>query len=94
MEGRLVNDDLIRNYRENGVAVIPGAVSPDWVAFIREALEELMEKPTKMGLEYAHQKGSTRFFGDQYMWLTRPKFRNIAFESGIAEIAGALMGSN
>ena len=94
MEGRLVNDDLIRNYRENGVAVIPGAVSPDWVAFIREALEELMEKPTKMGLEYAHQKGSTRFFGDQYMWLTRPKFRKIAFESGIAEIAGALMGSN
>jgi len=94
MAGCQIDQSLIRDYRENGVAVVPGAVSPKWVAFMREALDELMEKPTKMGLEYAYQEGSTRFFGDQYMWLTRPEFRKIAFESGIAEIAGDLMGSN
>jgi len=73
--------------------VVRNALSPDWVAFIENALDELMANPTGMGLEYAHKAGSTRFFGDQYMWLSRTDFRRIAFESPIAGIAGEVMGA-
>ena len=93
MANGLVTPQHIDDYRENGVVVMKGAMSPDWVEFLQVALDELMANPTKMGLEYAHKTGSTRFFGDQYMWLEKPDFKKIVFESPIAQIAGEVMGS-
>jgi ectoine hydroxylase-related dioxygenase (phytanoyl-CoA dioxygenase family) len=93
VENGLVTQEHIDDFRENGVVVVKNALSSEWVETLRGALDDLMENPTKMGLEYAHKEDSTRFFGDQYMWLTKPDFRRIAFESPIGEIAGQVMGS-
>jgi ectoine hydroxylase-related dioxygenase (phytanoyl-CoA dioxygenase family) len=89
---RVVTSAEIETYDRDGVVCLRGLFGAAWIDFLRDAVEAAMSAPGNDAEEYAGN-GNGRFFGDLDLWKRRPAFRDYAFHSPCAEIAGAVMGS-
>jgi ectoine hydroxylase-related dioxygenase (phytanoyl-CoA dioxygenase family) len=81
-------------YERDGVVCLRGVFSPDWIAFLAQAVEEAMALPGPHAEEYAARGGSGRFFGDLELAQRMPKFMRFALESPAAETAARIMGAS
>ena len=96
MDNRLlceITEDHIRTYEEDGVVVIRGAISLDWVEYMREAMERVLDKPGPTGGDI-NDDGRGRFAFETFMWLHEEGFKRLAHESPLGELAGRLMRSS
>ena len=87
-----VSDQTIQAFRDDGVVAMPGLVDAGWVERLRAAMDEVLEAPGPTAIEFAAE-GTPRFFGETFVWLNQPVFREIACESHLPEIAARMMGA-
>ncbi len=79
-------------FHADGAAVLRGVLPLAWVERLRAATERVLAQPSANGLEFA-AGGPGRFYGDYFLWLTDPDVRALVFDSPLADLAQALMGS-
>jgi ectoine hydroxylase-related dioxygenase (phytanoyl-CoA dioxygenase family) len=75
----------------DGAAVARGVIGPDWVEFMRAAIDAEMAGGSPTAAEYGREAG--RFYGDFFLWLRNPSFRAFATHSPLPEIAARMMGA-
>lgn len=86
-----VLDHAIREYDAVGATVLRNVVSPDWIARLGAAVDQIMEKP-RSGSDL-NRPGEGRFFGDLFSWLSQPELEAFVREAGLAQIAAQVMRS-
>jgi len=88
-----VDEQTIQRYAEDGVAVVRGAFSSEWIDVLRQGLEKNMADPGRYRREYTPDGGQGHFFGDYCNWSRIAEYEDFARNSPAADIAGALMRS-
>lgn len=92
MANGTITENTIRAFREDGVVAMPGLVDEAWVERLRAAADAVLADPGPTALEFS--KGAApRFYGETFVWLYQPVFREIARESHLPEIAARMMDS-
>ena len=86
-----VGDGLVRQFEEDGAAVVRDAIGLDWIVRMQSAIDAALANPTPAGGDY--ESGSGRFASDFFTWLRYPEIRDFLFESPLAEIAQCFMRS-
>ena len=89
--GELVTDDVIETYSRDGVALLRGAISPQWVDTLRAGIETNIANPSDRGrLWNKDDEGRTTFYDNQ-AWTQIPEYKDFVLNSDMAEIAGRVM---
>jgi ectoine hydroxylase-related dioxygenase (phytanoyl-CoA dioxygenase family) len=83
--------EAAESLRRDGAAVVRGVVPQDWIERMREAIEAELSGASPTAAEYGRKAG--RFYGDFFLWLRNPAFRDFALASPLPSLAAALMGS-
>ena len=89
-----INKEHRDQYERDGVVHVRSVFSPEWLAFLSDAVEEAIASPGPHAEDYVARGGSGRFFGDIELSLRLPKFMRFVLESPAAEIAGRIMGAS
>ncbi len=92
MTAHEVRDSDIADYRRDGAICLRG-VFTDWVEVIAAGIERNMHAPGPYAAESTRDCESGRFFDDYCNWERIPEFRSIVEDSGAAEVAARVMGS-
>lgn len=83
----------IEAYRRDGVVCVRGAVSAPWVERMLAVIERQLQKPSRWVNDANPGATRDRLFTDRYLWRDNAEIRAFAAESGVAALAGRLMGS-
>ena len=87
---RLIGDEDLRRYRDDGAVCLRGAFV-DWVEPLRDAIEANLAAPGPLGTRYGRTDHRGTFHGDRYMWTFDAAFRRYALEGPGAALAAELM---
>ncbi len=87
--------DLIRQYQNDGVALIRGLFQ-DWVDSLRQGLQKNLDSPQQYAFpcESAAPEAPGRFFDSYCNWLLIPEYFEFVTQSCSASLAGQLMRSS
>jgi len=88
-----VTPERIEAFQRDGVTLLQGAFSPDWIETLRRGLEKNIAAPGPHRREYTGEGKPGHFFGDYCNWRRIAEYEDFARNSPAADIAGALMGS-
>lgn len=88
----LLTQNHIDTYQRDGVVLIKGLFA-DHVDQLRAGVETNMQKPGTYAAENLKDGEDGRFFDDYCNWSRIPEFRNVIFDSPVAEVAADLMRS-
>ena len=83
----------IEAYRRDGAVLIKGLWT-DWVDVIRDGIARNMAEPGPYASENLKPGEAGRFFDDYCNWERIPEFGRVVRDSGVAQVAAALMGSD
>ena len=86
-----ITDAEIDAFWRDGVICLRGLFGPEWVAHMRDAVEEDLANPGPLAREYAKKGG--RFLGDIGAWAVKPGLRRFVEESPAAEVAVRMLKS-
>ena len=81
----------IATFRKDGVTVLRGVLTPDWVARLAQGVAENMEHPGPYGKN--HAEGTAPYFGDYCNFPRISVFRDVAESGPLGAVAAALMGT-
>jgi ectoine hydroxylase-related dioxygenase (phytanoyl-CoA dioxygenase family) len=84
--------DAVGDLNRDGAAVIRGAVPMVWIERMRAAIEAELSGVSPTAAEYGRAAG--RFYGDFFLWLRSPDFRDFACASPLPALAARLMGAS
>ena len=96
MDNRLlceITDEHLRTYREDGVVLVRGAISMDWVERMRDAMDRVLDQPGPLGSDLNPAGTEGRFAFETFVASHDPDFRALAHESPMAEIAARITRS-
>jgi ectoine hydroxylase-related dioxygenase (phytanoyl-CoA dioxygenase family) len=88
-----VTREHVETFQRDGVALLPGLLSPEEVARLQAACDRIIARPTALGADLTPQGKQGRFFGDYFVWRQDADFRWLAFESALPSAAQRLMAS-
>jgi len=89
-----VNDATIDRFLTDGAVVLRGVVDPTWLDLLAEGVEFNRTHPSEWSHWYTSADEAVGFWSDYVTWPEVEQYRRVAFESGLAEVAGALMQSD
>jgi ectoine hydroxylase-related dioxygenase (phytanoyl-CoA dioxygenase family) len=89
-----ISKEQIETFNEDGAVCLRGVISDHWVEVLREATQDVLDRPSTMAIEYEDADAPGRFLGDQFVWTERKGFRDFIFDSPAAGIAAQLMGAH
>lgn len=89
-----IGPDTVAAYQRDGVAVLRGVFSADWIAALCRGLDENMRAPGPYRREYGADGQAGRFFGDYCNWQRIADYEAFVRRSPAAGIARALMGAD
>ncbi len=87
-------DQAIKEYHENGAAVLRGVLSPEWVSRGQAAIDGILEQQISGQGGDINAPGEARFFNGLFAWRYNSEIKALIFESGMAEIAAQVMGAS
>lgn len=85
--------ETIETFRRDGAVLLPGVISGDWVARVREAIERDIAEPGPFCHGYTLENGR-RFHGNMRIWENDPTFHDYCFDSPLPALAADLMGAS
>jgi len=88
-----IDNGIVKQFQEDGVAVLRQVISPDWIETLRRGLDRNIAEPGKYRREYSPEGASGHFFGDYCNWSRIAEYEDFARNSPAADLAAALMGS-
>ena len=86
--------DIVETYQRDGVVVLRGALSHEWLVRIAEGVEYNRTHPSEWSHWYTSNDEAVGFWSDYVTWRNVPQYQQVVEESGLAEQAGALMQSD
>ena len=97
--GRMVRDDIdldrsVQQFRSDGATVIRGVLEPRWIELLAAGVEHNRAHPSELASRYTNPDESVGFWSDYVTWQDVAEYRQVVFESGLADIAKKLMGSS
>lgn len=90
---RAITEAEVATYAADGVVLLKGLFDLALVERLRSLVEADMAKESRMQLELSKAGDRGRFYGNTFVWQQTPGFREVIFESALAEAAGRVMGS-
>ena len=96
MDNRLlceITGEHIRSYDEDGVVVVRGAISMDWVERMRDAMDRVLDQPGPLGSDLNPAGTEGRFAFETFVASHDEDFRALAHDSPLAEIAARMTRS-
>jgi len=90
MTGISISADIIAAYEADGVAVLRGAISDDWISLLREGVDQIMAEPGPLSKNYA-EPGKGKFFTDHHMNQRNETFARFMMDSPALDIAARMM---
>jgi len=87
----LVTDELVAAYSRDGAVRLRQAFGPEWIATLTAGIERNIVEPSDRGRFWDRDADGRTTFYDSQSWLHTPEYRDFAFRSDVAEIAGRLM---
>jgi ectoine hydroxylase-related dioxygenase (phytanoyl-CoA dioxygenase family) len=94
LDTTVVNADAIAQYRAEGCTVVRNLFSADEVETVRRGIDRNLADPGPLFAVASRDEDPGRFVEDFCNWQRIDEYRQIAFESRAADVAGALMGSS
>lgn len=89
----MIDQQLIGDFRRDGVVCVRSAFSPDEVALVARGIERNLAEPSERALVASRPDDPGRFFEDFCNWHRIPEYEQFVRESPAAGMAGRLMGS-
>jgi ectoine hydroxylase-related dioxygenase (phytanoyl-CoA dioxygenase family) len=90
---RPITEAEIRAYEETGVVHLKGFFDADWVARMREALDNCLANPGKLYHNLSHDDPNGKFSSETFLWHQHQGFRDFIYDSPAGEIAATVMRS-
>lgn len=87
-----VTPEMTETFARDGVVLVRGLFSPDWVEVLRRGVEANMADPSPQQMATLKPGEAGRFFDDYCNWNRIPELRAAIFQSGVADAAAAIMG--
>ncbi|MFL5911952.1 MAG: phytanoyl-CoA dioxygenase family protein [Gaiellaceae bacterium] len=87
---RPITEDERNRYERDGAARLTGIIPLDWVDYMREAVDRIMERSDPSSQNYAAH-GDPRFFGQSFPWLLDDAFRAWALYGPMIDLARQVM---
>ena len=87
-----VTTDMVKAFQRDGVVLVKG-LWKNWVPQITEGIERNMAEPGPYGAENLKPGEAGRFFDDYCNWQRIPEFRDVIYNSDVAQVAARLMQS-
>lgn len=84
----------IAAFRRDGAAVLRGALADEWLQLLADGVEHNRANPSEWSHWYTRRDEAVGFWTDYVTWPVLEPYRRVAFESGLAELAGELMESD
>jgi ectoine hydroxylase-related dioxygenase (phytanoyl-CoA dioxygenase family) len=91
LDTAVVDDATVEEFRRRGATVVRGLFSADEVATIERGIERNLADPGPLFLTASTADDPGRFVEDFCNWQRITEFRDIAFASRAADVAGALI---
>lgn len=88
-----VTPEQIAAYARDGVVKIDRAIDPGFIGPLLELAERQLRAPSRWVTDSNRGAATGRLFTDRYLWRDQPVLRRFVFESGVAELAGRLLGA-
>ncbi|KAL3687623.1 hypothetical protein R1sor_013932 [Riccia sorocarpa] len=82
-----ISEEKVKQFEEDGAAVVRGFFSSDLIEQLREAAEENMKDPGPLCDEHVESGKPGRFHDDQFLWMRSEVMKRFIFDSPAAEIA-------
>jgi ectoine hydroxylase-related dioxygenase (phytanoyl-CoA dioxygenase family) len=93
LNASVVDAATVTAFREQGAVVVRGVFDADEVATIERGIERNLADPSPLFLQASGSDDPGRFVEDFCNWQRIEEFRDIAYGSRAADVAGALMGA-
>jgi ectoine hydroxylase-related dioxygenase (phytanoyl-CoA dioxygenase family) len=93
LDPTVVDEATVAAFRRDGAVVVRGLFAPDEVATVERGIERNLADPGPMFTVASRDDDPGSFVEDFCSWQRIDEFREIAFGSRAADVAGALMGS-
>ena len=90
----MLDEASLATYRSDGCVVIRGLFSADEVETVRRGIDRNLADPGPLFGVASRDDDPGRFVEDFCNWQRIPEYREIAFGSRAADVAGALMGGS
>ncbi len=90
---RLVTDEMRKDFDRHGVVKVSGALDPSWFDELLAYADRELAEPGPWSTDTNPGGDTDRLFTSRYQWPTNELLRRFVFESGMGELAAALMGS-
>ena len=87
----LVTNELVAAYSRDGAVCLRGAFGPEWIATLTTGIERNIAEPSDRSRFWDRDADGRTTFYDSQSWLHIPEYRDFAFRSDMAGIAGRLM---
>lgn len=87
-------DEAVDDFERDGAVVLRGMIGQRWLDLLAEAVDYNRTHPSAWSHWYTDPDEATGFWSDYVTWPVVEQYRQVAFESGLASIAGALMRSH
>ncbi|MCH9672582.1 MAG: phytanoyl-CoA dioxygenase family protein [Gammaproteobacteria bacterium] len=88
---RDITDAEIETFENDGVVCLRGLFDADWVEYLRTQVEADMTAPSGMVRSANEAGGTGNFFGDTFVSHHVSGFKQAAFDSPLAQIAGHIL---
>ena len=86
-----VTQETIDTYSRDGVVMLKGAISQEWIETLRRGIELNIATPSRRSrLWNRDAEGRTTFY-DSQVWNQIPEYKDFVLNSPMAEIAGRVM---
>lgn len=89
---RMLSDEEIRRYREDGVIMIKQAIDPNWMAMVEAGVEEARNNSSLIGKFMSRKVEGYQM--DIFLWKRIDILRDLIYYGPFAHWARQLMGSN
>jgi len=87
----LVTDEVVDVYSRDGAVCLRQAFGPGWIDMLTAGIERNIAEPSGRGRFWDRDADGHTTFYDSQSWMHIPEYRDFAFHSDMAEIAGWLM---
>ncbi|MGI9646720.1 MAG: phytanoyl-CoA dioxygenase family protein [Ilumatobacteraceae bacterium] len=86
--------EQIESFERDGAVLLSGALGPGWLDLLAEGVEHNRTNPSEWAHWYTDEHDAVGFWSDYVTWPEVEQYRCVVNESGLAEVAGALMRSS
>ena len=90
----LITPRVVRDFAEDGVVFLPGAIAPVWIGKLRAGVEKNIAEPTARGRIWDRDDDGRVCFYDSQAWQAIAEYREFVEQSPIAEIAARVLNAS